>query len=81
VHLAVVEQQPPSELYLGDELIDDHRKELRKMLFGDFPELLQHLDSPPVGRPWDQPMDTTGPMRRQRLSRLSHAKRWSKNDR
>jgi hypothetical protein len=78
--LAVAEQQPPYELHLGDELIDDHRKDLRKMLFGDFSELVQHLDSPLVGRPWDQPMDTTGPMRRQRLNRLSHAKRGSKND-
>jgi hypothetical protein len=37
VHLAATEQQPPSEFHLGNEFIDKHREDSRKMLFGDFP--------------------------------------------
>jgi hypothetical protein len=31
------------------------------------------MDSPDVSRQWDHPTNTTGPMKRQRLNRLSHA--------
>jgi hypothetical protein len=44
------------------------------MLFDDFPELLQHVDSPLVRRPWDHPIDTNRPMRPQRINRFSLAK-------
>jgi hypothetical protein len=33
------EHQFPSELHLGDQLSDQHREDLRKMMFDDFPEL------------------------------------------
>jgi hypothetical protein len=49
------------------------------MLFDDFPELLQHVDSPHVSQPWNQSIYTTGPMRRQRLNRLSLAERHELN--
>jgi hypothetical protein len=45
------------------------------MLFGDFPELLQPVDFPHVSRSWGHAIDTTGPMWRQRLSRLLHVER------
>jgi hypothetical protein len=45
------------------------------LLYSDFPELLQHVDSPHVSRQWDHAIETTGPMRRQRLNRLSPAER------
>jgi hypothetical protein len=73
--LAAAEHKPPSEFYLGDELSDDHREDLRKTLFDDFPEHLQPVDSPHLSRSWDHPIGTTSPMRRQRIKRLSHAER------
>jgi hypothetical protein len=36
---------------------------------------MQPVDSPLVSRQWDHPIETTGPMRRQRLNRLSLAER------
>jgi hypothetical protein len=45
------------------------------MLLDEFPELLQFVDSPHISRPWGHPIDIIGPMRRQRLNRLSSAKR------
>jgi hypothetical protein len=57
------EQQPLSEFHLGDELSNEHREDLRKMLFDDFPELFQPVYSPHVSRPKDDPIDTTRPMR------------------
>jgi hypothetical protein len=75
VHLVAVEQQPSSEFHLGGELSDDCRDDLRKMLFDDFPELLKPLFSPHICRPWDHPIDTTIPMRRQWFNRLSPTKR------
>jgi hypothetical protein len=71
-NLRVLEQYPSSEFSLGDELRQQHRDDSRKMVFDDFPELLQLLDSPPVSRPWDHPIDTNETMRRQRLNGLSH---------
>jgi hypothetical protein len=68
--LAPTEKQPTSEFYLGDKLSDDQSEDLRKMLFEDFPELLHPVDSPHVGRPWDHPIDTNGPIRRH--NRLNH---------
>jgi hypothetical protein len=65
IHLAVSEHKPPFDFHFVDELCDDNREDLRKMLFDDFPRVLQRLaDSPHVSRPWDHPIDTIGPMRR-----------------
>jgi hypothetical protein len=75
VNFATAEQQPSSELHFGDELSDDQRENLRKMVFDDFPELIQPADSPHVSRPRDHPIDITGPMWRRRLNRMSHTKR------
>jgi hypothetical protein len=33
------------------------------------------VDSPPLSRQWDHPIETIGPIKRQRLNTLSHAER------
>jgi hypothetical protein len=45
------------------------------LIYDDFPELLHPLDSPRVSRQWDHPIETTGPMKFQRVNRLSSAQR------
>jgi hypothetical protein len=65
----------PTDFHIGEELTAAQRDNFRSLLYNDFPELLQHVNSPPGSRQWDHPIETTGPMRRQRLNRLSHAKR------
>jgi hypothetical protein len=45
------------------------------MLYDDFPELLPHVDSPLVSRQWNHPIETIGPMKRQRLNVLSPTER------
>jgi hypothetical protein len=45
------------------------------LLYDDFPELLHPVNSPLVSRQWDHPIETTGPMKRHRLKRLSLAER------
>jgi hypothetical protein len=67
--------EQPTDFHTGEELTAEHRDNFRSLLFDDFPELLQPVDSPLVSRHWDHPIDTTGPMRRQRLNRLSPAER------
>jgi hypothetical protein len=61
------------DFHIGEELTAEQRDNFKS--YDDFPELLQLVDSPPVSRQWDHPIETTGPMRRQRLNRLSHAER------
>jgi hypothetical protein len=65
----------PTVFHTGEELTAEQRDNFRSFLFNDFPELLQHVDSPPVSRQWDHPIETIGPMRRQQLNRLSPAER------
>jgi hypothetical protein len=65
----------PTEFHTGEEPTAAHRKSFRSLLYDDFPELLQLVDSPHVSRQWDHPIETIGPMKRNRLNRLSHAKR------
>jgi hypothetical protein len=60
---------------MGDDPTLQHKEGLRKMLFDDFMEILQHVNSPLVSRPWDPPIHTTWLMRRQRLHRLSPAEK------
>jgi hypothetical protein len=67
--------EQPTYFHTGEELTAERRDNFRSLLFDDFPELLQPVDSPPVSRQWDHPIETTGPMRRQRLNRLSFAER------
>jgi hypothetical protein len=63
----------PTKFHTGEELTAEQRENFRSLLYDDFPELLQPVDSPHVGRQWDHPIETNGPMKRQRLNRLSHA--------
>jgi hypothetical protein len=65
----------PTEFYIGEELTSDQRDNFRSLLYDDFPELLQPINSPHVSRQWDHPIKTTGPMRRPRLNILSPAER------
>jgi hypothetical protein len=65
----------PTDFHAGEELTTEQRDTFRSLLYDDFPELLQHVDSLHVSRQWDHPIETTGPMRRQRLNKLSPAER------
>jgi hypothetical protein len=67
--------EQPTDFHTGEELTAEQRANFRSLLFDVFPELLQPVDSPHVNRQWDHPIETIGPMRRQRLNRLSHAER------
>jgi hypothetical protein len=63
----------PTKFHTGEELTAAQRENFRSLLYDDFPELLQHVDSPHVSRQWDHPIETTGPMKR--LDRLSPVER------
>jgi hypothetical protein len=71
----------PIDFHTGEELTAEQRDNFRPLLYDDFPELLQPVDSPHVSRQWDHPIETTRPMRRQWLNRLSHAERAEVNRR
>jgi hypothetical protein len=64
----------PREFHTREELIAEQRPSFRSLIYDDFPEL-KSVDSPPISRQWDHPIETTGPMNRQDLNILSHAKR------
>jgi hypothetical protein len=65
----------PTEFHTREELTTYQRDNFRSLLYDDFPELLQHVNSPPVSRQWDHPIETAGTMKRQRLKRLSPVER------
>jgi hypothetical protein len=65
----------PTEFHTGEELTASQRENFRCLLYDDFPEILQPVDSPHVSRQWDHPIETTGPMKRQRVNRLSPTER------
>jgi hypothetical protein len=65
----------PTEFHIREELTTVQRDNFRSLLYDDFPELLQPVNFPPLFRHWDYLIDTTGPMRRQRLNKLSPAER------
>jgi hypothetical protein len=65
----------PTEFHTGEELTANQRENFRSLLYDDFPELLRPVDSPHLSRQWDHPIETIGPMKRQRLNKLSHAER------
>jgi hypothetical protein len=50
----------PTEFHTGEELTIEQRENFRSLLYDDFPELLQLVDSKPVSRQWDHPIDTIG---------------------
>jgi hypothetical protein len=54
----------PTEFHIGEELIADQRDNFRSLLYDDFPELFQPVNSPAVSRQWDHPIETTSPMKR-----------------
>jgi hypothetical protein len=60
----------PAEFYTGEELSAKQRDNFRSLLCDDFPEFMQLVDSPLVSKQWDHPIETIGPMKRQRLNRL-----------
>jgi hypothetical protein len=60
INIARVATQP-IEFHIGDELIVEQREGIRMLLYDDFPELLQHVDSP-LESQQDHHIETTGPM-------------------
>jgi hypothetical protein len=73
--------EQPTDFHTGEELTAEQRDNFRSLLYDNFPELLQPVDSPLVSRQWDHPIETTCPMRRQRLNILSPAERAELNRR
>jgi hypothetical protein len=63
----------PTEFHTGEELTADQRENFRSLLYEDFPEFLQPVNSPHISRQWDHPIETTCPMKRQRPKKLSPA--------
>jgi hypothetical protein len=74
IHSSPAAEQP-AEFHIGEDITAKQRENFRSLLYDDFPELLQQVDSPLLSRHWDHPIDTSGPMKRQRLNMLSHAER------
>jgi hypothetical protein len=54
----------PTEFHTGEEFTAYQRESFRSLLYDDFPELLQPVDSPHESRQWGHPIETTGPMKR-----------------
>jgi hypothetical protein len=67
--------EEPTEFHIGEELTVEQRDNFRSLLYDDVPELLHPVNSPHVSRQWDQSIETTSPMKRQHLNRLSLAER------
>jgi hypothetical protein len=74
IHISASAEHP-AEFHTGEGLSAEQRENFRLLLYDDFPELLQPVDSPHVSRQWDHPIDIIGPMKRQRLNILSYAER------
>jgi hypothetical protein len=58
----------PTEFHTREELTANQREDFRSLLYDDFLEILQPVGSPHASRQWDHPIETTGPMNRQRLN-------------
>jgi hypothetical protein len=69
----------PAEFHTGEEVIAEQRDNLRSLLYDDFPESLQQVNSPHVSRQWDHPIETTRPAKRQRFNILSPTERVERN--
>jgi hypothetical protein len=69
----------PTRFHTGEELTADQRENSRSLFYEDFPEILPPVVSPPLSRQWDHPIETTGPMKLQRLNRLSLVERAEPN--
>jgi hypothetical protein len=73
-HPALVEH--PAEFHTGEELHCITTWPLRVVtVYDNFPKLLQSFNSPPVSRQRNHPVETNGPMKRQRPNRLTPTKR------
>jgi hypothetical protein len=64
-----------AEFHIREDLTEEQRENFRSLLYDNFPELLQQVDSSHVSRQRDHPIDTIGPIKRQRLNKQSHAER------
>jgi hypothetical protein len=63
----------PAEFHNGEKLIAHQRQHFRTILYDDFPELLQPVNSPHVSQQTDHPIELIGPMKCHRLNMLSLA--------
>jgi hypothetical protein len=81
VYFYVIDVTPvakkPTEFRNGEDLIGEQFENFRSSFYDDFPELLRPVDSPHLRRHLDLPirLETTGPMKRQNLNRLSPTER------
>jgi hypothetical protein len=75
----VIEVTPPvdqpTEFHTGAEVSAEQHANFRSLLYDDFPELMQPINSPHVSRQWNHPIEHVGPMKSQRLKILSHDER------
>jgi hypothetical protein len=78
INVTLVEEKP-TKFHTGEDLIEEERNFPRMLLYDEFLEVLQHIDSPHVSRQWDDPIEATGPMKRQRLNILSLTERGELN--
>jgi hypothetical protein len=76
---ALLAAEQPAEFHYGEELTAEQRENFRMLIYDDFPELLRLVDTPPISRQWDHPIETTSSVKRLRLNRLSHAERTDLN--
>jgi hypothetical protein len=59
--------EQPAESHNGEGLATHERQHFRTLLYDDFPELLQLVNSPHRSRQWDHPIESVGPMKLWRL--------------
>jgi hypothetical protein len=65
----------PTEFHTREELTPNQREIFRSLLYEDFLELMQPVDSPHVSRTCDLTIKTNGPIKRYRLNGLSPEER------
>jgi hypothetical protein len=65
----------PTEFHTREGLSAEQCEHFRSFLYNNFPKLMQPVNSPHVSRQLDHPIETTRPMKRQRLNILLHAER------
>jgi hypothetical protein len=58
------------EFHTREEIIAEQRDNYQSLLYNDFPELLQPVNSPHVSRQWDHPIETNGPMKVRHLNNI-----------
>jgi hypothetical protein len=71
--------EQPTGFYTREELTAEQREKFRSLLYDDFLNLMQLINSPPVSRQGLKEFRIPCPMKRQRLNILSLARRAERN--